>query len=73
MARYVRIVERSPCATPYTGRAVSARRWRLPRRVPLALVRCGVEVTLVEEYDYYYGAFDELQVVFLEGEGVPTF
>jgi len=37
--------------------------------LPLALARCGVDVTLVEEYDYYYGAFDELKS-FLEGAGV---
>jgi 2-polyprenyl-3-methyl-5-hydroxy-6-metoxy-1,4-benzoquinol methylase len=36
---------------------------------PLALARCGVQVTLVEEYDYYYGAFDDLKQ-FLEGEGI---
>lgn len=36
---------------------------------PLALSRVGVNVTLVEEYDYYYGAFDDLRD-FLEGEGV---
>jgi 2-polyprenyl-3-methyl-5-hydroxy-6-metoxy-1,4-benzoquinol methylase len=37
--------------------------------LPLALRRCGLEVTLVEEYDYYHGAFDELRD-FLSGEGV---
>ena len=36
---------------------------------PLALARCGARVTLVEEFDYYYGAFDDLKR-FLEGEGV---
>jgi SAM-dependent methyltransferase len=36
---------------------------------PLALSRCGFDVTLVEEFDYYYGAFDDLKS-FLEGEGV---
>src|SRR5262249_32170004 len=39
--------------------------------LPLALARCGVEVTLVEEYDYYYGAFDELKAYLLDaGVGV---
>jgi SAM-dependent methyltransferase len=36
---------------------------------PLALSRAGVAVTLVEEYDYYHGALDELRS-FLEREGI---
>lgn len=39
--------------------------------LPLALARCGVEVTLAEEYDYYHGAFDELKQ-FLERSGVDV-
>jgi SAM-dependent methyltransferase len=36
---------------------------------PLALARIGVDVTLVEEYDYYHGAFDDLKA-FLESQGI---
>ncbi len=38
---------------------------------PLALSRVGVSVTLVEEYDYYYGAFDDLKE-YLEHQGVEV-
>jgi 2-polyprenyl-3-methyl-5-hydroxy-6-metoxy-1,4-benzoquinol methylase len=38
---------------------------------PLALSRVGVQVTLVEEYDYYYGAFDDLKA-FLESQDVEV-
>jgi 2-polyprenyl-3-methyl-5-hydroxy-6-metoxy-1,4-benzoquinol methylase len=36
---------------------------------PLALARLGVPVTLVEEYDYYGGALDQLKT-FLENESI---
>jgi 2-polyprenyl-3-methyl-5-hydroxy-6-metoxy-1,4-benzoquinol methylase len=36
---------------------------------PLALARMGIPATLVEEYDYYYGAFDGLKA-YLEAEGL---
>jgi hypothetical protein len=38
---------------------------------PLALARMGVPVTLVEEYGYYHGAFDDLKA-FLEREGIEV-
>jgi 2-polyprenyl-3-methyl-5-hydroxy-6-metoxy-1,4-benzoquinol methylase len=66
--RYVRIVERfdalsgsrSPTCLDVGG---------FLGALPLALRRCGLQVTLVEEYGYYHGAFDELRD-FLNGEGV---
>ncbi len=36
---------------------------------PVTLRRLGHDVTIVEKYSYYYGAFDELKS-FIEGEGV---
>ena len=36
---------------------------------PLTLARLGIPATLVEQYGYYYGAFDEL-AAFLTAEGV---
>lgn len=36
---------------------------------PLTLSRMGLDVTLTECYDYYYGAFDDLKD-YVEGEGV---
>jgi SAM-dependent methyltransferase len=38
---------------------------------PLTLARMNLLVTLAEQYDYYYGAFDEL-VAFLDNEGVAV-
>jgi SAM-dependent methyltransferase len=38
---------------------------------PLALTRVGVKVTLVEEYGYYHGAFDDLKS-YLEREGIEV-
>jgi hypothetical protein len=38
---------------------------------PLALARVGVKVTLVEEYGYYHGAFDDLKR-FVERQGVEV-
>jgi SAM-dependent methyltransferase len=38
---------------------------------PLALARMDVDVTLAEEYGYYYGAFDDLKA-FLEAQGVTV-
>lgn len=36
---------------------------------PLALSRVGIRVTLVEEYGYYHGAFDDLKA-FLQAQGI---
>jgi 2-polyprenyl-3-methyl-5-hydroxy-6-metoxy-1,4-benzoquinol methylase len=69
--RYARIVKQFDTLRP-TATGVSALDvGGFLGALPLALTRCGLDVTLVEEYGYYHGAFDELRD-FLVAEGVQV-
>jgi Methyltransferase domain len=67
--RYTRIVEQFDQRRPHSDGAAALDVGGFAGALPLALKRCGLDVTLVEEYGYYQGAFDELRD-FLLSEGL---
>jgi SAM-dependent methyltransferase len=68
--RYVRAVDRfNDHASPADREPTALDVGGFLGAFPLALARSGARVTLVEEYGYYHGAFDDLKL-FLEQHGV---